>query len=65
MSRFQTARLVRSEKRKVKIGLIFKKWEASVQYNFCRLLDLNRGPMVSEAIALPTEPQPLPKKCLF
>ena len=26
MSRFQTARLVRSEKRKVKIGLIFKKW---------------------------------------
>ena len=24
-------------------------------------MDLNRGPLVSEATALPTEPQPLPK----
>ena len=32
----------------------------------CRCLDSNRGPLVSEATALPTEPQPLPKfeKCL-
>ena len=29
--------------------------------NFCRWLDSNRGPLVSEATALPTEPQPLPK----
>ena len=27
----------------------------------CRWLDSNRGPLVSEATALPTEPQPLPK----
>ena len=24
-------------------------------------MDLNRGPLVSEATALPTEPQPLPQ----
>ena len=28
---------------------------------FCRWLDLNSGPLVSETTALPTEPQPLPK----
>ena len=28
--------------------------------NFCRWLDSNRGLLVSEATALPTEPQPLP-----
>ena len=28
---------------------------------FCRWLDSNRGPMVLEATALQTEPQPLPK----
>ena len=27
----------------------------------CRCLDTNRGPLVSEATALPTEPQPLPQ----
>ena len=27
---------------------------------FCQWLDSNRGPLVSEATALPTEPQPLP-----
>ena len=27
---------------------------------FCRWLDSNRGPLVLEARALPTEPQPLP-----
>ena len=27
---------------------------------FCQLLDLNRGSLVSEATALPSEPQPLP-----
>ena len=30
-----------------------------------RWLDSNRGPMVSEATALPTEPQPLPKIVCF
>ena len=30
--------------------------------NICQWLDSNRGPVVSEATALPTEPQPLPKK---
>ena len=33
--------------------------------NFCRWLDSNRGPLVSEAAALPTEPQPLPLKNLL
>ena len=33
----------------------------SILINFCRWLDSNRGPLVSEATALPTEPQPLPK----
>ena len=28
---------------------------------FCRWLDVNRGPLVLEATTLPTEPQPLPK----
>ena len=35
--------------------------------NFCRRLDLNRGPLVSEATALPTEPHnhcPLVQKIL-
>ena len=32
----------------------------SILINFCRWLDSNRGPLVSEATALPTEPQPLP-----
>ena len=32
-----------------------------VQYKFCRRLDSNHGPLVLEATALPTEPQPLPK----
>ena len=29
--------------------------------NFCWWLDSNRGPLVSEASVLPTEPQPLPR----
>ena len=28
--------------------------------NFCQWLNSNRGPLELEAIALPTEPQPLP-----
>ena len=32
----------------------------NVQYKFCRWLDFNRRPLVSEATTLPTEPQPLP-----
>ena len=34
----------------------------NVQYKFCGWLDSNRIPLVSEATALPTEPQPLPTK---
>ena len=33
----------------------------NVQYKFCLCLDSNRRPLVSEATALPTKPQPLPK----
>ena len=33
--------------------------KCSILINFCRWLDSNRGPLVSEATALPTEPQPL------
>ena len=33
----------------------------NVQYKFCRWLDSNWGPLVSEVTALPTEPQPLSK----
>ena len=32
----------------------------NININFCRWLDSNRGPLVLEAPALPTEPQPLP-----
>ena len=35
-------------------------YKCSILINFCRWLDSNRGPLVSEATALPTEPQPLP-----
>ena len=35
----------------------------NVQHKFCRLLDLNFGPLESEVTALNTEPQPL--YCLF
>ena len=31
----------------------------SILINFCQWLDSNRGPLASEATALPTEPQPL------
>ena len=31
-----------------------------INKKICRRLDSNRGPLVSEATALPTEPQPLP-----
>ena len=57
-------------------GLVFLKWAIpslflfifvfSIQftgnrwYKVCRRLDLNWGPLVLEATALPTEPQPLP-----
>ena len=34
--------------------------KCSIYINFCRWLDSNRGSLVSEATALPTEPQPLP-----
>ena len=32
----------------------------NVQLKFCRRLDMNRGPLESEATALPTEPLPIP-----
>ena len=34
--------------------------KCSIFINFCRWLDSNRRPLVLEATALPTEPQPLP-----
>ena len=39
----------------------------NININFCRWLDLNRGPLVLEATTLPTEPQPLPQQrdCFF
>ena len=37
----------------------------NVQYKFCGWQNLNRGPLMSEATALPTEPQPLPQSKLF
>ena len=39
--------------------------ENKCSIKICRRLDSNRGPMISEATALPTEPQPLPKETLF
>ena len=36
-------------------------YKCSMLINFCRWLDSNRASLVSEATALPTEPQPLPK----
>ena len=38
---------------------------AHSQLLFRRWLDSNRGPLVSEATALPTEPQPLPNVWLI
>ena len=39
----------------------FNKVKSKYDYlKFCRWLDLNCRPLVSEATALPTEPQPLP-----
>ena len=35
-------------------------YKCSILINFCRWLNSNRGPLVSEATALPTERQPLP-----
>ena len=32
----------------------------NVQYNFCQWVNSNRGPLVLEATALPSEPQPQP-----
>ena len=40
-------------------------YKCSILINFCQWLDSNRGPLVSEATALPTEPQPLPMFYLF
>ena len=35
-------------------------WQLTFNIIFCRWLDLNLRPLVSEVTALPTEPQPLP-----
>ena len=41
-------------------------YNCSILINFiCRWLDSNHGPLVLEAPALPTEPQPLPFQCNF
>ena len=37
----------------------------NININFCRRLDSNRRPLVLEATALPTEPQPQPKNALM
>ena len=37
----------------------------NVQYKFCRWLDSNHRPLVSEATTLPTESQPLPVMFMF
>ena len=37
----------------------------SILINFCQWLDSNCGPLVSEATALPTEPQPHPMYCFL
>ena len=34
----------------------------NIQFKFCRWPDSNRGPLVTETITLPTEPQPLAHK---
>ena len=39
--------------------------KTKVQYKFGRWLDLNHGPLVSEATALLTDPQPLPRLLLL
>ena len=39
---------------------VFSIHKCSIQINFCRRLNSNRTPLVMEATALPTEPQPLP-----
>ena len=44
--------------RRINTQLTVYKW--SMLINFCRWLDSNRGPLVLEVTALPTEPQPLP-----
>ena len=41
---------------------VYSKQMFNININFCQWLDLYRGHLVSEATALPTEPQPLPKK---
>ena len=39
---------------------LFSTVDRHVQYKFCRWMDLNRGPLVLDATAPPTEPQPMP-----
>ena len=40
---------------------LFNSTDSKQMFNkFCRWLDSNRGPLILEATALPTEPQPLP-----
>ena len=49
--------------------LLYKQWTVNMfNLKFCWWQDLNCGPLVLEATALPTEPQPLPFKstsCTF
>ena len=42
------------------IQLVIYKLTNECSIKFCRWLESNRGPLVSKATALPTEPQPLP-----
>ena len=45
--------------------LTVNKCSIYIYINFCRWLDSNYGPLVSEATALQTEPLPLPYKSIF
>ena len=40
-------------------------WQLTMNIIFCWWVDSNRGPLESEATALPTDPQPLPPVYLF
>ena len=42
---------------------LFKVYSNMLIMKFCGCLKSNHGPLILEATALPTEPQPLPKCC--
>ena len=45
---------------------LFNTVDSKQMFNtFCQWLDLNRGPLLLEVTALPTEPQPMPGRYAF